>query len=59
MRVLIDSHCHLDDSSFDADRLQVIDYAQQNGVQIQIIPAIDIFSSTHPHGNSAVIKSKR
>ncbi len=44
MRVLIDSHCHLDDSSFDADRSQVINYAQQNGVQIQIIPAIDVLS---------------
>jgi len=42
--VLIDSHCHLDDSSFDSDRLQVIDSAKQQGVQIQIIPAIDVLS---------------
>jgi TatD DNase family protein len=42
--VLIDTHCHLDDSSFDADRVQVLDYAQQNGIHIQIIPAIDIHS---------------
>ena len=42
--MLIDTHCHLDDSSFDIDRFQVIDDAQQNGVCTQIIPAIDIFS---------------
>jgi TatD DNase family protein len=44
MRVLIDSHCHLDDPSFDSDRLQVIDFAQQYGVKIQIIPAVDVIS---------------
>ncbi len=44
MRVLIDTHCHLDDPIFDADRTQVIDFAQQNNVIIQIIPAVDVCS---------------
>lgn len=38
--MLIDSHSHIDDPSFDEDRAQVLQNAQQMGVQQQIIPAI-------------------
>lgn len=37
--LLIDSHCHLDDDRFDADREQVIQRAHENGVQQFIIAA--------------------
>jgi TatD DNase family protein len=38
--VLIDTHCHLDAAEFDADRTLVIQRAQQNGVAIIIVPAV-------------------
>ncbi|MEY3220642.1 MAG: hypothetical protein RIT27_1999 [Pseudomonadota bacterium] len=41
IRMLIDSHCHFDDPSFDADRAQSLQNAQQAGVWRQIVPAID------------------
>lgn len=41
---LVDSHVHLDDASFAADRLAVCQRAQAAGVKWQIIPAIDIVS---------------
>ncbi|MCF8827052.1 TatD family hydrolase [Xanthomonas campestris] len=37
---LIDSHCHLDASEFDADRAAVIARAQAAGVMQQVVPAI-------------------
>lgn len=37
---LIDSHCHLDASEFDADRAAVIARAQAAGVTQQVVPAI-------------------
>lgn len=37
--LLIDSHCHLDDDRYDDDREQVIQRAQQNGVQQFVIAA--------------------
>jgi TatD DNase family protein len=37
---LIDSHCHLDASEFDADRDQVYARAMAAGVRTQIVPAI-------------------
>jgi TatD DNase family protein len=39
--VLFDSHCHLDDPEFDADRAQVIERARRAGVLGQLVPAID------------------
>ncbi len=38
---LVDSHCHLDVASFDADRDAVLQRARQAGVVAQIVPAID------------------
>lgn len=39
--MLIDSHCHLDASEFDDDRLAVIRRARAAGVGAQVIPAVD------------------
>lgn len=38
--MLIDSHCHLDASEFDADRARVVANASAAGVTRQIVPAI-------------------
>jgi TatD DNase family protein len=38
--MLVDSHCHLDVSAFDADRDAVLARAQAAGVSAQIVPAI-------------------
>lgn len=41
MRMLVDSHCHLDAAEFDADRAQVIARARGAGVTRQVVPAVD------------------
>jgi TatD DNase family protein len=38
---LIDSHCHFDDASFDADRNAAFLRAQEVGVAVQILPAVN------------------
>ncbi len=38
--MLIDTHCHLDASEFDADRMQVVAEAESAGVRAIVIPAI-------------------
>jgi len=40
MPVIIDSHCHIDFSDFDADRNEVIQRAQQLGVNKIIVPGV-------------------
>ena len=42
--MLIDSHCHLDDASFDGDREKVIQQAQSAGIKAIIIPAVAAFN---------------
>ena len=39
--MLIDTHCHLDASEFDADRGAVIQAAIAQGVQMMVIPAVE------------------
>jgi TatD DNase family protein len=38
----IDSHCHLDAEEFDADRDQVVERARSAGVQMILIPAVEV-----------------
>lgn len=38
---LFDTHCHLDVAAFDADRMQVLQRARQQGVKNMLVPAID------------------
>ena len=40
-----DTHCHLDGEEFDADRLEVMQRAQEAGVQRIFLPAIDLTPS--------------
>ena len=40
--MIIDTHCHLDDKSFDGDLAQVIENARKNGIDGVLIPGADI-----------------
>jgi len=59
---LVDSHCHLDDRRFDADREAVIARAAENGVAHIVNPGVDLLSSRaavalaqeHEHVHAAV-----
>jgi TatD DNase family protein len=42
---MIDSHCHLDDPDFDADRDQVLARAAASGVRALVDPGTDLASS--------------
>ncbi|MEW9623468.1 TatD family hydrolase [Rhodanobacter geophilus] len=54
--MLADSHAHLDDHAFDADRTEVLQRARDAGIEQLVIPAVDAASwarirelcSTHP-----------
>ena len=39
--MLIDTHCHLDASEFDPDRAAVVRRAEQAGVRILVVPAVE------------------
>ncbi|MDE1963502.1 MAG: TatD family hydrolase [Xanthomonadaceae bacterium] len=41
MTPLVDSHVHLDDNRFDADREAVIERAKRSGVRTMVVPAVD------------------
>jgi TatD DNase family protein len=49
MLTLADSHVHLDDTAFDADRDMVIERARQAGVVLQVIPGVDACSWPRIH----------
>lgn len=55
--MLTDTHCHLDFNKFDADREEVIQRAQDAGVERVLIPSLDLDSShaalrlAHAHPN--------
>lgn len=38
--MLIDTHCHIDFSEFDADREQIIDFCKQKRIEYLIVPSI-------------------
>lgn len=44
---MIDTHCHLDASEFDADRSEVVERARQAGVRALVIPAVTPNSFVH------------
>ncbi|MBB3228397.1 TatD DNase family protein [Luteibacter sp. Sphag1AF] len=41
MRDLIDTHAHLDDASFDADREAMFERAREAGISAQVVPGVD------------------
>ena len=52
--MLIDSHCHIDASEFDADREEVIQRSQASGVSAIVVPAVHVASFT---GTQAVARA--
>ncbi|HEX4584097.1 MAG TPA: TatD family hydrolase [Burkholderiaceae bacterium] len=40
--IWIDSHCHLDAEEFDPDREQVVERARNGGVQMMLIPGVEV-----------------
>ena len=41
---LIDTHCHIDEAAFDADREDVITRQQESGVELMIVPGVNVDS---------------
>lgn len=41
---MIDTHCHIDEEAFDADREEVIARQQQSGVEVMIVPGVNAAS---------------
>ena len=41
---LIDTHCHIDEEAFDADREEVIARQQESGVELMIVPGVNVAS---------------
>lgn len=41
---MIDTHCHIDEEAFDADREEVIVCQQQSGVEAMIVPGVNAAS---------------
>lgn len=41
---MIDTHCHIDEAAFDADREEVIVRQQESGVEAMIVPGVNVAS---------------
>ena len=41
---MIDTHCHIDEAAFDADREEVIARQQESGVEAMIVPGVNVTS---------------
>ena len=41
---MIDTHCHIDEEAFDADREEVIARQQESGVEAMIVPGVNVAS---------------
>jgi len=41
---LIDTHCHIDEAAFDADREEVIALQRESGVELMIVPGVNVAS---------------
>ncbi len=41
---LIDTHCHIDEEAFDADREEVIALQRESGVELMIVPGVNVAS---------------
>ena len=41
---MIDTHCHIDEEAFDADREEVIAHQQESGVERMIVPGVNVAS---------------
>lgn len=41
---MIDTHCHIDEAAFDADREEVIARQQESGVEAMIVPGVNVAS---------------
>lgn len=44
LRLMFDTHCHLQTAQFDVDRDEIISVAEAAGVETFLVPAIDIES---------------
>ena len=43
---MLDTHCHIDEAAFDADREEVIQRQKANGVEAMIVPGVNVASLT-------------
>ena len=43
---MLDTHCHIDETAFDADREEVIQRQKANGVEAMIVPGVNVASLT-------------
>lgn len=55
---LVDTHCHLNDKSFEMDRVDVVDHAVSNGVEMIVDIGVDVESSIKAIKNSQESKGR-
>ena len=41
---MLDTHCHIDEEAFDADREEVIARQRENGVEAIVVPGVNVAS---------------